>query len=97
MDRIFNEVNEKLLNLINNTDIKNEDDRKRTRNYLLALSSHIDAVNRERDFSLTEEQRAMIKRGNVVWIDFGFNIGKEFGGDIQPLFFAFLKILIKLQ
>lgn len=80
MDRIFNEVNEKLLNLISNTDIKNEDDRKRTRNYLLALSSHIDAVNRERDFSLTEEQRAMIKRGNVVWIDFGFNIGKEFGG-----------------
>ena len=22
----------------------------------------------------------ILKRGNVVWIDFGFNIGNEFGG-----------------
>ena len=25
-------------------------------------------------------QKVILKRGNVVWIDFGFNIGKEFGG-----------------
>ena len=25
-------------------------------------------------------QKIVLKRGNVVWIDFGFNIGKEFGG-----------------
>ncbi len=25
-------------------------------------------------------KKAVLKRGNVVWIDFGFNIGNEFGG-----------------
>lgn len=25
-------------------------------------------------------KKAILKRGNVVWIDFGFNIGNEFGG-----------------
>ena len=25
-------------------------------------------------------KRLLLKRGNVVWIDFGFNVGNEFGG-----------------
>ena len=28
-------------------------------------------------------RKVLLKRGNVVWIDFGFNIGNEFGG-IHP-------------
>lgn len=80
MDTLLNEVNTKLQDLINNTDIENEEDIKRTKNYLSALLSHIDAVNKERSFVLTKEQWQILKRGNVVWVDFGFNIGTEFGG-----------------
>lgn len=80
MDTLLNEVNTKLQDLINNTDIENEEDIKRTKNYLSALLSHIDAVNKERNFVLTKEQWQILKRGNVVWVDFGFNIGTEFGG-----------------
>lgn len=80
MDTLLNEVNSKLKDLIDNTDIGNDDDVKRTKNYLSALSSHIDAINRERIFKLTDKQDQILKRGNVVWVDFGFNIGTEFGG-----------------
>ena len=80
MDTLLNEVNSKLQDLINNTDIENENDVKRTKNYLSALSTHIDAINRERIFELTDKQDQILKRGNVVWVDFGFNIGTEFGG-----------------
>lgn len=80
MTTLLNEITNKLQNLINNTDVTNEKDIKRTTNYLNALSSHIDAVNREKGFSLSDEQSLLLKRGKVVWIDFGFNIGEEFGG-----------------
>ena len=80
MNTLLNEVYSKLQDLIDNTDIGNDDDVKRTKNYLSALSSHIDAINRERSFKLTDKQDQILKRGNVVWVDFGFNIGTEFGG-----------------
>ena len=80
MDTLLNEVNSKLQDLIDNTNIGNENDVKRTKNYLSALSTHIDAINRERNFVLTDKQDQILKRGNVVWVDFGFNIGTEFGG-----------------
>lgn len=80
MDILLNEVYSKLQDLIDNTDIGNENDVKRTKNYLSALSTHIDAINRERIFELTDKQNQILKRGNVVWVDFGFNIGTEFGG-----------------
>ena len=80
MNTLLNEVYSKLQDLIDNTDIGNDDDVKRTKNYLSALSSHIDAINRERIFKLTDKQDQILKRGNVVWVDFGFNIGTEFGG-----------------
>ena len=30
--------------------------------------------------NISKEDTVLLKRGNVVWIDFGFNIGNEFGG-----------------
>lgn len=80
MDALLNEVNSKLKELVDKTNIENEDDIKRTKNYLSALLSHIDAISRERNFTLTEQQKKLLKRGQVVWVDFGFNIGVEFGG-----------------
>lgn len=80
LNTLLDEVYEKLSNMVNKTDQENIKDVKRTRNYLSALSSHIDAIDREREFNLTNKQKGMMIRGNVVWVDFGFNIGTEFGG-----------------
>lgn len=80
MQNLLNDVNSKLQDLVNDTDNNNAKDVKRTKNYLSALSEHIDSIKRERNFVLSEEQKSMIKRGNIVWVDFGFNIGSEFGG-----------------
>lgn len=80
MQNLLNEVNSKLQDLVDDTDIENENDIKRTKNYLAALSDHIDSIKKERNFVLTEEQDSILKRGNIVWVDFGFNIGSEFGG-----------------
>lgn len=80
MNTLLNDVNSKLNEFVDNTNIEDEDDIKRTKNYLSALLSHIDAINRERNYVLTDEQDQILKRGNVVWVDFGFNIGTEFGG-----------------
>lgn len=80
MDALLKEIKLKLEDMVNNTDRSDANDIKRTLNYLSALSSHIDSINRERNFSLTDEQKNKLKRAQVVWVDFGFNIGKEFGG-----------------
>ncbi len=80
VDALLIEIKSKLEDMVNSTNRNDANDVKRTLNYLSALSSHIDSINRERNFSLTSEQKSKLKRGQVVWIDFGFNIGKEFGG-----------------
>lgn len=80
MKTLLDDVCSKLRDLVQNTNQNDINDIKRTKNYLSALSSHIDAINREHQFVLNDEQKAMIKRGNIVWVDFGFNIGTEFGG-----------------
>ena len=59
---LLNEVYSKLQDLINNTNIEKEDDVKRTKNYLSALSTHIDTINRERNFVLTDKQV------NIIWL-----------------------------
>lgn len=77
MNKLLQDIYIKLSALIEHTDVQDE---KRTINYLRALLSHIDAINREKDFVLSEEQLKFLKRRQVVWVDFGFNIGEEFGG-----------------
>lgn len=80
MDILLDEVITKLRLLVENTEENDGNDVKRTKNYLNALNSHIDAINREKNFILTDEQKSKLKRSKVVWVDFGFNIGNEFGG-----------------
>lgn len=80
MKELLAEINQKLTQMIEKTDVSNPNDIKRTKNYLEALSTHIDSINREKDFQLGSEQLKLLKRGKIVWVDFGFNIGEEFGG-----------------
>lgn len=50
-------------------------------NYILKNNNYIfNNSNISKADALLLAKRILFKRGNVVWIDFGFNIGNEFGG-----------------
>lgn len=65
-------------NLYDNTDLDNLDDCKRTYNYYRWIHTKTNFIMNERQFSCRIESQ--LKRGTVVWVDFGFNMGNEFGG-----------------
>lgn len=64
----------------NNTNRTNEDDIKRTVNYLEWNLLKTDIINTEKEFVLPNNIDDIVKRCNVIWVHFGFNIGSEFGG-----------------
>lgn len=50
-------------------------------NYILKNKHYIfNNKNISFDDTMLITRKILLKRGNVVWIDFGFNIGNEFGG-----------------
>ena len=50
-------------------------------NYVLKKNNYIfDNTNISKEDTMLLTKKVLLKRGNVVWIDFGFNIGNEFGG-----------------
>ena len=50
-------------------------------NYILKNDNYIlNNINISKENTLLIAKKILLKRGNVVWIDFGFNIGNEFGG-----------------
>lgn len=50
-------------------------------NYILKNNNYVfNNTNISKEDTLLIAQKILLKRGNVVWIDFGFNIGNEFGG-----------------
>lgn len=48
--------------------------------FLKWLKRKTEIVDNEGNFLMPEDEEKELKRGTVVWIDFGFNIGDEFGG-----------------
>ncbi len=66
--------------LIDKTDMTDNDDRKRTMNYCDWIDKKTNIVLEEKTFNFNDAKYNMIKRGSVVWVEFGFNIGAEFGG-----------------
>ncbi len=73
-----NKVVVELDNLISTTNLNNVEEVKRSNNYLKWLEKKSQIINSEKNFKLPENFN--IKRGDVVWVEFGFNIGREFGG-----------------
>ncbi len=64
----FERLNEQLKDIVKN-------------NYVLKDSAYIfNNINISKKDALLLAKKVLFKRGNVVWIDFGFNIGNEFGG-----------------
>ena len=50
-------------------------------NYALKKNNYIfNNTNISKEDAMLLTKKVLLKRGNVVWIDFGFNIGNEFGG-----------------
>lgn len=50
-------------------------------NYILKNNNYIfNNTNISFNDAMLITKKILLKRGNVVWIDFGFNIGNEFGG-----------------
>lgn len=51
------------------------------RNYILKDNNYIfNNTQISYDDAMLITRKILLKRGNVVWVDFGFNIGNEFGG-----------------
>lgn len=78
METSKNDVIYRLNELHSKTDKNNENDIKRTNNYLEWISQKTKIIIDGPNY-ICENEKILI-RGKVVWIDFGFNIGNEFGG-----------------
>ena len=64
----YERLDKKLKNIVND-------------NYILKNNNYIfNNINISKSDILLLAKKILFKRGNVVWIDFGFNIGNEFGG-----------------
>lgn len=65
-------------NLYSSTNLECEIDRKRSHNYYQWFSTKTQLIINETNYKCELESNLI--RGSVVWIEFGFNIGNEFGG-----------------
>lgn len=64
----YERLNKQLKNIVKN-------------NYALKKNNYIfNNTNISKEDTMLLTRKVLLKRGNVVWIDFGFNIGNEFGG-----------------
>ena len=64
----YERLNKQLKNIVKN-------------NYYLKKNNYIFSnTNISKEDTMLLTKKVLLKRGNVVWIDFGFNIGNEFGG-----------------
>lgn len=71
-------LNSQVDKLYSSTNKDSDDARKRTHNYFQWISTKTQLVMDEPSFVCDKEDKLV--RGAVVWIEFGFNIGNEFGG-----------------
>lgn len=78
LDKSKENLNSQVDKLYSSTNKDSDDARKRTHNYFQWLSTKTQFVMDEPSFVCDKEDELV--RGAVVWIEFGFNIGNEFGG-----------------
>lgn len=55
--------------------------------FLEWIKRQTEIIKDEKAFSVSAEDDLEVKRGNVVWVDFGFNIADEFGGKHPAIIF----------
>ena len=80
IENAYDELIYSLRRFTNNTNRNDEEDVKRTVNYLNWTKTKTDIILNEKSFTIPSEHKDNLKRGKVVWVDFRFNIDEEFGG-----------------
>lgn len=80
IEKAFDELITSLRRFTNNTKRNDEEDSKRTINYLKWTKTKTDIILNEKSYTIPDAYKGQLKRGKVVWVDFGFNIDEEFGG-----------------
>ena len=74
------QIANQLQKLVDKTDMEDNDERKRTKNYFDWINKKTQTVIDEKSFNPNDKKYDQVKRGSVIWVEFGFNIGAEFGG-----------------
>lgn len=69
---------EKVDQFINKVSYENDKRKKIAHDLLNHLGRRIELFHEEQNFQL--HKNIQVKRGKVYWIDFGVNVGEEFGG-----------------
>lgn len=64
--------------LYSKTNIEDNNERKRTNNYYQWFATKTQFIIDEPNYVCDIEDKLV--RGTVVWVEFGFNVGNEFGG-----------------
>lgn len=67
----------------NNTDRNDPKDVKRTANYLKWTKTKTDIIFNEKSYVIPDELKEQLKRGKVVWVDFGSILMKNSVADIR--------------
>lgn len=80
IEKAYDELICTIRKFTNNTNRNDEDDVKRTINYLNWTKTKTDIILNEKSYAIPDKYKEQLKRGKVVWVDFGFNIDEEFGG-----------------
>lgn len=80
IEKAYDELICTIRKFTNNTKRNDEDDVKRTINYLNWTKTKTDIILNEKSYAIPDKYKEQLKRGKVVWVDFGFNIDEEFGG-----------------
>lgn len=78
LESLKKNVDLEINNFIKDTDLENNEEVKRSINYLKWLEKKSQIIHNEKSFEFP--QNFKLNRGTVVWVEFGFNIGREFGG-----------------
>ena len=71
IETAYDELIQSLRRFTNNTNRLDEEDSKRTVNYLNWTKNKTDIILNEKTFSIPSEHKDNLKRGKVVWVDFG--------------------------
>lgn len=80
IEKAYDDLIFTLRKFTNSTNRNDKEDIKRTINYLKWTKTKTDIILNEKSYIIPDEFKGQLKRGKVVWVDFGFNIDEEFGG-----------------
>jgi hypothetical protein len=80
MSEALEQAIDQLKNFEQTTNFEDIDDVKRTKDYLEWVTLNSEYASDRDIYVVPADKREFVKRGKVVWVNFGFNVGREFSG-----------------